>query len=815
MAKDVKTLGGADLDDFNRVVALPAAKNRREAVTHVSLYDYCDAQNITRPSSLTDQTALVQDFLMWAQRLWYAQKASTGFDNLLMSAAGIRARLPFRPYITSPIIVPDRVRLDTPLGMALGTVTGGALTDFYQGDPTAQQKALINPCLPMLMIAPGGAYDDVSLNNNNGVIECSGMVVGKDWTPSAVAVANGGTGYQVGDLIYPPFPHKGGYTQPVFSVASAPGGVVTAVTIVTAGSFGLPLAAMVRYWTAANGYTGGIANGAPGGVFDGSGNFITRTNGAGSGLTITMDWIKDFAGGGSDFRRGSGVQGHYRCGDFMCKGMNGGTSHATYGKSFGWTATGLQMSCGAIDTQGAYYGIDSQITDFHPTKMTPVSAAVPFSMRHSSSADCPAVTLDTWDVNAMMLDNLNNVQLSGKIFHNTTQAALATAEPIQIGSRTASAANTNVNLQLNFQITAMDAMAASAPAMFVDYVRDSRIKIELVNKKRDGTVATFPLNKLVRFGPNLSELVIEASFDDQVVALSDTVVPPGVTLICVNKRGGTLVGKPEGYAKNVLKSPRNPATGAWTQGGSIVLAGGQLGMFDMPHATLVTISSTSQFVRQQVTATSAQEIYAQAILKPGTITGIRIRVGDSTGTNFFRVRLNPATGAITSETQTGGTGVMLQYGVERMEGGFLKLWCIGKGITNPYVYLDNAGVNGNFTLDRMEACVAPAQYPPVLRDPPISTAAVSTAAATIGWCEQDGQEFLVSGTDGASATFTDKIIVAKGRTATISTITDTGAGSPAARTYSQDATTNAIKVAMASGSYTITMREVTPRLLAA
>lgn len=782
-----------------------------------NFFDYLRARNLSRPKSFSNDANMgvyLQDFLMWCQRKWYDVKGNIYVDSVNMGAAGVVAVIPVRLQMTIPLIVPDRVRIHTPVGLALGATTGGTLTDFYEGDPTAQPKALANPCMPMVMIAPGGSYEHLQVYGKSAVGSCSGQAFNKDWTPSAVTVKDGGSGYVVGDLVYPPHPHAGGYTQPVLTVASVDGnGAVTGLTLTTPGSYGLPPAAQRRYWTAENGYTGQIADwssgqrsGGPGDrgtVFDASGNYITRSNGAGVGLTIDFTWIKDFAGAGADFRRGSYAQVNAVVGSYDFKG-GAGVNHATYGKDFGWTGVGLQIYGGAVVTQGAYYGIDNQVTDSHFSKLCPIQAKTPLSIRFAGSQDCGQVTLDTWDVDALLIDNGVNTQYRGKIFHNSS-APLATTEPIKIGSRST---NPSTGMDLHFMIDAGNALAASAAALSIANARNSRVRLDIVNKDKTGAAYANPISKFVTFGANLSDVVLEGTFDEKVLTLSDTLPPAGVSVTVFNKKGGTFWGKPDGVAKNAIKSPRNVTTGIWEKGGSVAVASGQTGRNDRPTATLMTITSSGDFVRQAVTATSAQEVYAEAIIKPATVASINLLVGNATATERVRLRIAPATGTIEYASGTGvsnGTAMTLvQYGVDQLEDGWLRMWLVAKGVANPYIILQSAGPNGTIVIDRISAAVAPAKFPPNFREPPIVTANVATIAATIAWCEVDGQELLVTGT-ASGKSFVDRIVVAKGRTGPVSIVADAGSGSPDARTYSQDASTGAIFVAMAAGSYTVTV----------
>jgi len=74
--------------------------------------------------ALSDQTANIQDFLFYAQKLFFEAKGgSTGLDDQMLSARGIDAIIPNRLYITNPIIIPQHVRLVLPDGIALGTLT--------------------------------------------------------------------------------------------------------------------------------------------------------------------------------------------------------------------------------------------------------------------------------------------------------------------------------------------------------------------------------------------------------------------------------------------------------------------------------------------------------------------------------------------------------------------------------------------------------------------------------------------------------------------------------------------------------------------
>lgn len=134
--------------------------------------------------ALSDQTANIQDFLFYAQKLFFEAKGgSTGLDDQMLSARGIDAIIPNRLYITNPIIIPQHVRLVLPDGIALGTLTGGALLSSYNGDP-ATSKVLANVCFPMLMVPHGASTDDIVLYCTNGTQAVSGYAHGKNWVPN-------------------------------------------------------------------------------------------------------------------------------------------------------------------------------------------------------------------------------------------------------------------------------------------------------------------------------------------------------------------------------------------------------------------------------------------------------------------------------------------------------------------------------------------------------------------------------------------------------------------------------------------------------
>ena len=67
----------------------------------ISFTDYAGVKG-----ALSDQTVNIQNFLFYAQKLYFEAKGgSTGLDDQLLATRGIDAIIPNRFYITNPIIV--------------------------------------------------------------------------------------------------------------------------------------------------------------------------------------------------------------------------------------------------------------------------------------------------------------------------------------------------------------------------------------------------------------------------------------------------------------------------------------------------------------------------------------------------------------------------------------------------------------------------------------------------------------------------------------------------------------------------------------
>lgn len=775
----------------------------------ISFTDYAGVKG-----ALSDQTVNIQNFLFYAQKLYFEAKGgSTGLDDQLLATRGIDAIIPNRFYITNPIIVPPHVRLVAPDGIALGTLSGGALLSSYNGNP-ATSKVLANVCFPMLMVPHGASTDDIVLYCTNGTQAVSGYAHGKNWVPNGCAVGIGGSGYTAGDILTLPQPSKYPYVATRITVDAVDGnGAVTACSLQTAGVYAVPSGAQARYWTAADGYTGNagtIANGSRGNVFDGTGNYLT-SGGTGSGATISLTWTPDFAGSGADFNRGAVLQADSVIGDvhiLQC----GQTDDATYGKSFGYANIGLQIYTGKIIVNKGYYGIDIQATDFHPEQLQPISGKIPLSIRNCTSVECPNVVIDTWDVCALDIDNAANIHLKGTIFHNAT-ASVATLEPIQTGRRTSSTNNSNVGMNLDFTVFGGGGSVSTAAAKLA-YVRSSRINLDVVNVNRAGTVLTNPITEMAVFGTGYdAESVILSGKMTANVARISSGVTPNSNFDIFDTVGHTKVEPFGRETINALKSSSNlsnaAASGAvWIFSGSGTFAAQQPGPFGLPDAALWTLG-TNDLCRQVITASANQRIYVEAYVKNNASTPVvPLSVTNSSSTEYARTLFRTSDGSIFS-TQVGGTGAVIRYGSKNVSNGWYHVWMVATvNVANPQVGItQNSGSSGSAFVGPIRAVVAPNVFPPVFVRAPVVTAAVTTSATTIGYSEFDGQLFSVSGVTG-STRFTDLILVSPGRNPVV-VVNDTGTGSPATRTYTLDTVTDkgAIKLAMGSGSYAVTLTE--------
>jgi hypothetical protein len=271
------------------------------------------------------------------------------------------------------------------------------------------------------------------------------------------------------------------------------------------GVYSLPAYLQQHWWTTGQGYQGPIAAGRVGQVFaaDGQGRYVTAdaTTPGASGLEVTVTWRPDFAGDGSDFDFGKGVQTDMVADSISVNGA-GERADPVFGHQFAVGFSGLQFNADSINTSGGYYNVMLRGTDIHVSRLTPVGGQVSLDIRDSTSIDLPSAVFDTPKLDFLEIDHSQNVRLTGRLFHNATPSTIA-RPAIVLGGRTNSADKANVLLDIDLLVTNAGVPPGGSPAMSIAYTHGSHVNLNVSNAKRDGTRVAYPHTAWAEFGPGV------------------------------------------------------------------------------------------------------------------------------------------------------------------------------------------------------------------------------------------------------------------------------------------------------------------------
>lgn len=473
------------------------------SIASVSFADYAPGATIR-----SDQTTNLQNFFLYAQRLYYTLKNNSAGLDSQTDWACVQAVVPQQFTISSPLVYPEFVcptfPLVSPMLASAAIIGAGTATTAYTGDTTS--IALANNQQPMVILPPHAQnFGKLSIYATNGTHLVSGIYIGKNWVPASVSRAaacgssGAGTAYTVNDVLTFAQPSQGPYVATQITINSVNGsGCPLTWTLTTAGSYALPDVLQKYQWTAANGWTGAIAAGSHGQVFDPNiaGAFIT-SGGTGTGAEFTVTWTPDFAGAGADYYGGATLQQNNWFGEITV--LHAGVANdATYGHQFGFACQGLQFNGDLVNPQGGYYGMWlNGCTDFHVSVATPVQAPVLLKIKGSSSVDMPHLVLDTATVHYCEIDNANGVYLAGRIFHNSDANTVTDASCLA-GASSSSTASENNNLLFDF--TGYNAGAAGGiPFFSCDYTRNSTFRFSIANTDKGGSAVAYPNSLFATF----------------------------------------------------------------------------------------------------------------------------------------------------------------------------------------------------------------------------------------------------------------------------------------------------------------------------
>lgn len=506
--------------------ALTAVWGVNPYTTPIGTYNYLDYYPGDASSLLTgtgDVTAHVQNFQLYCQLQWYALTDTTLSDQLMRAC--VRAVYPVGKYVvTSPIIGVEGV--DTIFqGILVRKGAAGNNVTTYDGDVTA--LALGNLWQPTFILSAARAHcSEMELYaNSNGADNGSGFADGKCWVPSTIAIGVAGPGgFSAGQYVYLAQPSKGPYVAPKVTINTVNGsGVPTSITLTTPGSYGLPFKLQKQQYTTANNFTGAVANGGVGSVFDGSFNYKTQGGtGTGTGLTINVTaWAADFVG--VAYNPGAQLVGDMMLGN-ICVQQSGFGYDGTFGSMFAHKSMGLNKVIRDIETEGGNIGWYINCADTRAGSAAIVNAQIGCLIQNGvSSVECQNMVFDTHVNQVLVIDGASNISMKGVAFLRGN--GTYTQPGFQLGYNGGNASALNVALNLDF-IVENTGTPTGVAAMQIAYTRGSKINLNCSNFKPDGTAAANFISGFCQFGSMVDESnVITGSIDGVLTSLFSGTIP--------------------------------------------------------------------------------------------------------------------------------------------------------------------------------------------------------------------------------------------------------------------------------------------------
>jgi hypothetical protein len=405
--------------------------------------------------------------------------------------------------------------------------------------------------------------------NSNGGDRGSGLAVGKNWYASSLTVVVAGSGYLVNDVITFPQVSKSPYFPIRVVVTSINGsGGITGVTFSggSVGAYALPPILQQVQWTAANGFTGSIASGSIGQVFDpaNTGYYIT-TGGTGTGAEFTVTWDVDFAGSGQSYSGGLGLQADTIIENVSVTGL-GTTKDATYGPIFGTIWFGLNYDVGMIETSAGYYGsFLAGVADFHGGTIIAVNATnTAIKIAQGGSISFKAIVDSPVNI-GLAIDGAAQVNIvNGSYGIQFNQPGITGPAYVAIGHDTNVSGATSKCSAINVNMTLQNAgSSGNTPAVYLDYM-DSASKIDLVvaNVLSTNSAVTYPNSYFAQFGSHLSSnFTLTGSIDNITGSIFSGTVPVAGISVWDGIAGG-LAGPGGAYRIYAAGAPTNGTTGA-------------------------------------------------------------------------------------------------------------------------------------------------------------------------------------------------------------------------------------------------------------
>ena len=474
-------------------------------------------------ASTADLTTPIQEFLLWCQ-LQFLELKNTALTDQVQRAC-VNAYFPAGRYtITSPIIGLEYVNIICD-GIFVRNGSSGVSTSFYTGDTTS--KALANLLMPEIILPPRSHAQKLNIYcNSNGTDRGSGLFVGKNWQASSLVITSAGTGYSVNDILTFANPSISPYIATTAKVLSVNGlGAITGIVIVESGAYSLPPVLQAYQWTAANGFSN---------IFDTNHN-LKVSGGTGSGASIAITWEADYTGVSTQYNGGHGgiISDYILDHIYVVQGQ-------TLTGVFGMQCYGLNSKIGEVEISNFFSGILLRfVSDLHAAKLNTVNCSQPLSLYKCTSISCSNVVLDTpiGGSSSLEIDLSTRIKLSGMIFFRNSVNNPSPKATIGIGYFNTAPDRLNSNISLDFILDgagsggdAANISKIGTPALYLDYVQDYDIKLNIVNRI-DGYSGTFPtINSVVQFGTNCKNGKISANTDQMLAALYSGTLPTSCDL---------------------------------------------------------------------------------------------------------------------------------------------------------------------------------------------------------------------------------------------------------------------------------------------
>lgn len=482
--------------------------------------------NYPGAESNTDSTTSLQNFLLWCQLQALSMETST-HDNLLQRMF-VTAYIPRGKWVlTSPLIVPEFVNLKCDGEIIRSrNPNGNANLMYYDGDTT--QNANYNLYFPAVISVPRSHIEALNiLGNADGSNKGSGLFCGKNWTIASAAISSAGRGYSVSDVLTFAQPSKNYYVAAQVTVDSVDSrGAITGVTLSNAGAYALPEKLQRRQWTAANGFTGDIANGTPGRVFDAAGAFVT-SGGTGSGATFLATWTPDWDGVNSLYNSGAFLVTDTLIGSVSMSGI--GTSFSsTFGPMFGFWPTSGNYEINHVEVVGGNVGLYIRgASDIRANTLNAVDCSTNMAVFAIGSFECQNIVLDTCiSQKFFSIDQCDGAMLKIHcLMPPATDGVLGTGFVGQIGSSSSGSGQTNANLDIEVNCTNCGT-TSGAPMLQLAYTKGSRVKAFVSNYGLGGVANHNKINAVATFGTGWdTSNVIEGTADGITGSLFNGSIP--------------------------------------------------------------------------------------------------------------------------------------------------------------------------------------------------------------------------------------------------------------------------------------------------